>query len=70
MTFSLIQQLALIIYYCGSSSTISENERKKSPSYIASLKNYDIDELLEEERVFRDEFYTYNMELKITKRIE
>jgi hypothetical protein len=29
-----------------------------------------VDELLEEERVFRDQFYTQNMELKIIKKIE
>jgi len=54
LTFTLVQSLSLIIYYCGSSATLSETEKKKSPTYIASLKNYDVDELLEEERVFRE----------------
>lgn len=68
LLFALIHSLSLLIYYCGQNDSSSDKQR--IPSYIASLKNYDVDELLEEERVYREQFYTYNMELKVIKKIE
>ena len=44
----------------------TSNPRKdqNTTSYLESLKEYDIDEMIEEEKVFREIFYTANMDIK------
>ena len=54
---------------CTSDSKPNVSKQDDSP-YIMCLKNYDIEELLEEERVFREQFYTTNMDPKVIEKIE
>ena len=61
MSFAVIQAIIITYLLCNMAH---KRKEQHMTAYMESLKEYEIDEMIEEEKVFREIFYTSYMDLK------